>query len=210
MPAVSLTLTASHNESFQRHLLNGAMFLGYPGPISSLRSSGSVDDNTLGVDLWVFINGPDQKHPRQLVADFVEIVDPWLPFIPGHELTDLSRESSQLQGDNILLLSCMKLNTERLRDGEATNPLYLAVKSAFVNVDIFGTISVRLLQSLLLLLFYEHGHGIYPSAYTTLGTCIRYLTALDIRSSPEGNDSECWMDCEVVRRLWWSIYIVER
>lgn len=110
----------------------------------------------------------------------------------------------------MLLLACIRLVTEPLPEGDRANKQYLAVKMTFLNTEINGVLSVRLLQALLLLLLYEYGHGIYPCAYMTLGACTRYLAALRIETGPCSVTPSGWIDIESRRRLWWSVYVMER
>ncbi|CAL5869007.1 uncharacterized protein PFLUO_LOCUS3235 [Penicillium psychrofluorescens] len=168
----------------------------------------ALESTSVGADVLEYIYGPGQTERQLWISDFIKIVDPWMPYIPISELhTRLLNESKQLKGEDILLLACIKLNTEPCPEGQPVNKQYLAVKSTFVSAEIYGTLSIRLLQASLLLLLYEHGHGIYPSAYTTLGVCARYLGALDIETGPYAGD---WMDGEQRRRLWWVVYVMER
>jgi len=172
-------------------------------------SSALPDGIFIGADLreYVFANRP----PRQYVAEYIDIADSWMPFIPQQELrTRLSSEASQLQGEEVLLLACIRMITDPLPADDASNKQYLAVKLTFLNAEIDGILSVRLLQALLLLLIYEYGHGMYPCAYMTLGACTRYLAALGIKTDPCCVGPTSWIAVESQRRLWWSIYVIER
>ncbi|KAJ5612048.1 hypothetical protein N7510_005242 [Penicillium lagena] len=185
------------------------MFLGYPN--QTLPRPAALESAAVGADVLEYIYGPSQTERQQWISDFIKIIDPWMPFIPLSELhTELLNESSQLKGEDVLLLACIKLNTEPLPGRQPVNKQYLAVKATFLNAEIYGTLSIRLLQASLLLLLYEYGHGIYPSAYTTLGGCARYLGALDIEPDLERNYASNWMDGEQRRRLWWFVYVMER
>ena len=167
------------------------------------------ENTAVGTDVLEYVYGPGQTERQKWISDFVSIVDPWMPFIPLNELrTRLLNESRQLKGEDVLLLACIKLNTEPLPGGQPVNKQYLAVKSTFVRTEIYGVLSISLLQASLLLLLYEHGHGIYPSAYTTLGGCARYLGALDIETGSEQHFASDWMDGEQRRRLWWFVYVM--
>ncbi|KAJ5107682.1 fungal-specific transcription factor domain-containing protein [Penicillium angulare] len=170
-----------------------------------------MESTVVGADVMEYIYNADKSERQRWVSDFIRIVDPWMPFIPLKELrTRLLDESRLFKGEDALLLACIKLNTEPLSGDQAVNKHYLAVKSTFVNAEVYGTLSIKLLQASLLLLLYEHGHGIYPSAYTTLGSCARYLGALDIGTGSEYDDTGDWMEGEQRRRLWWFIYVMER
>lgn len=213
-PGVSLSPPPSKEEQTGPQILclNGATFLGFPNLNQATSSSfppGSLDLPSIGVNLWDSICVPGQKRPEDLVRDFIHIADFWMPFIPRRDLKQLTHGPGSLKAEDIILLACMNLVTEKPPGGEPANKTYLAVKSSFLNMEIYGVLSIRLLQALILLLFYEHGHGMYPCAYITLGTCARYLSALGITANLEYK-SEDWLEVEVRRRLWWSVFVVER
>lgn len=149
----------------------------------------------------------ESEEPNQLIADFLETVDTWMPFIPRQDLWRLASNMSS-KGEDILLLACIQLMMEPLHDGEAVHKKYLAVKAAFMNAEIGGGLTIRSLQALLLVLFYEYGNALFPSAYMTIGACIRYARALGIETSSD--ESRGWIENETRRRLWWTIYVMER
>lgn len=154
----------------------------------------ALKSTLLGADVVEYIYGPGQTERQQWISDFIHIVDPWMPFIPISELrTRLLSESRQLKREDILLLACIKLKTEPLSEGQPVNKQYLAVKSRFISAEIYSTLSIRPLQASLLLLLYEQKHGVYPSAYKTIGGCARYLGALDIET---GSYPSGWIDGE--------------
>lgn len=189
------------------------MFLGYPQ--QSLPRPPPHHSSTVGPEVTGFVYGAGPLDKQEWVTHFIRSVDPWMPFIPLKDFhSRLLNESAQLKAEDVLLLACIKLNSEPLQDNQPINKAYLAIKSNFVSAEIYGTLSVGLLQALLMLLIYEYGHGIYPSAYTTLGSCARYLSALDITTGTEQdqvmNQPGDWMDKEMRRRLWWFVYVMDR
>ena len=123
----------------------------------------------------------------------------------------LADPTSQLSGEDIILLACIKNLAQPPIDDNPSTKHYLTIKSAFIGAEVGGALTVPLLQSLVLLLLYEFGHGIYPCAYMTLGTCIRYLMALGIdEAGPDSTKPKSWMEIETRRRLWWAVYVIER
>ncbi|KAJ5238517.1 fungal-specific transcription factor domain-containing protein [Penicillium chermesinum] len=208
-PVVALVPPANGTDGTQRVRYNAAMFLGYPR--QSLPRPPAWPSTAVGPEVLDYVFGSGIEERRWLIAEFIRTVDPWVPFIPLQELqTRLLGEKGQMAGEDVLLLACIRLNTEPVPGGQPVNRAYLAVKSNFVSAEIYWTLSIRLLQALLLLLIYEHGHGVYPSAYTTLGSCARYLAALDINTGSEQEYSRDWMSGEVRRRLWWFVYVMDR
>jgi hypothetical protein len=65
---------------------------------------------------------------------------------------------------------------------------------------------------MLLVAAYELGHGIYPAAYMTVGTCIRYGTALGLDRSLEGGSGHPQNDLEAEeqRRSWWTVLLLDK
>lgn len=200
---------ANESEVAKRVRFNAAMFLGSSS--QTIPVPPSLKSDAVGADILEYIYGPGQTNREQWVSNFANVVDSWIPFIPLDELhTRLLNESSHLSAEDVLLLACIKLNADALPENQPLNKQYLAVKSSFMTIEIYGTLSIRLLQASLLLLFYEFGHGIFPSAYTTLGCCVRYLGALEIEATLGQKDTNDWIDLEQKRRLWWSVYVMER
>jgi hypothetical protein len=92
------------------------------------------------------------------------------------------------------------------------NPLYLAVKRLFLELEISGALTIQLLQAGVLISVYEFGNAIYPSAYISIGVCARYGTILAVNSptSSAGVGGRNWVELEVQRRIWWAILALER
>lgn len=188
------------------------VFLGYPffpGYFTGDNNSNIIVSN----DLQTFV--VEDRNIGKHITDFLEETNLFcMPFIHQQDLhAQLANQSSQLNNSEVLLLACIKILCQPIEgDTRAQfSPQYLAIKTAFVSAEVNGVLSVRLLQALVVLLLYEFSHGIYPSAYFTLGTCARYLAALGIsRPSLPSEEPIDWVDAETRRRLWWAIYTMER
>lgn len=65
---------------------------------------------------------------------------------------------------------------------------------------------------MVLIALYEIGHGIYPSAYVSIGTCARYGLALglDRELNVFDNSPRRWIELEEKRRAWWAVLILDR
>ena len=91
--------------------------------------------------------------------------------------------------------------------------LYEDVKSFHSYIEAQNVFSVQMIQALLLIAFYEIGHGIYPAAYFRVGNVARlgYATGLHDPKAPQMlprcNTST---EQEERRRLWWGITILDR
>ncbi len=186
-----------------------AMFLDYSS-FQEARPSTLVSCISIGQEVREYVLGDSRL--QESIDTFMNIFDAWMSFIPRKELrSKVSDTLHQPTGEDILLLACIKILTQPLTEDNPYTKQYLAIKSAFLGAEISGAITLRLLQALLLLLFYEFGQGIYPGTYTTLGTCTRYLVALGLDGAgPCSSEPVGWMEIETQRRVWWAVYVMER
>ncbi|KAJ6782300.1 hypothetical protein PWT90_00623 [Aphanocladium album] len=71
-----------------------------------------------------------------------------------------------------------------------------------------------LLQSAILLAYYEISSAIYPAAFLTVGHCARLGQAMGIhgrRNAPQMFESSVsWVEVEEMRRTWWAVFILDR
>lgn len=148
---------------------------------------------------------------RDLLIMQTSTLSVWLPFLSSD---DLSRRwvlpVNQLPGKELLLILCLDLFTRSPDPGDPRVEIYLNIKSTFACAEIDGPFSMQFLQALVLVMFYEFAHGIYPAAHFTLGTCTRLMTLMEfdeLRNEDSGDD---WYNIEVHRRLWWAVYVLER
>lgn len=184
-----------------------AAFLGYPY-IQGTISREPISRVLISKDLQEFVMDANNG---DYLAQFLRTVNYWIPVIPVQYMQkNLSQLINLMTNEETLLLACIKLLTQHLPGDHQSNRYYLAVKTSLVAFEINGQLSIPLLQAQILVLIYEYGHGIYPSGYLTLAVCSRYLTALEIHGPKLPNASANWIDVEAQRRLWWSVYIIER
>ncbi|KAM6480705.1 hypothetical protein HDV62DRAFT_398570 [Trichoderma sp. SZMC 28011] len=164
----------------------------------------------VGPELRRFVFG-DQLL-AQHIETYLNTVNRWLPFIRRSNLEKwASATASQFNGEEVLLLACMKNLVLAPPGSDPATKQYLTIKSAFIGAELSGPVTVAVVQAYLLLLLYEFGHGIYPGAYTTLGTCIRYLVVLGIDgTSCPSDQTDDWINLETERRLWWVVFAMER
>jgi hypothetical protein len=84
--------------------------------------------------------------------------------------------------DLALLFLCMKLITTRPQDGleNLQNPIYTASKHFISLMESIGMTSLLVLQAYILVALYEIGQAIYPGAWMSVGSCVRYGLLLGI------------------------------
>lgn len=89
---------------------------------------------------------------------------------------------------------------------------YSSLKHQLILLEQAGVLTITVLQSMILIAFYELGHGIYPAVYLTVGTCARYAVALGLNRDIflwDHTDSG-WAAMEEKHRAWWAVVILER
>ncbi|KAK4190477.1 hypothetical protein QBC35DRAFT_489655 [Podospora australis] len=93
-------------------------------------------------------------------------------------------------------------------------PLYAAAKRFMSLLENGGSVSLQLLQGMVLVALYEIGHGVYPAAWMTVAACARYAEVLGLPSfrgsSRMLGTCATWTEKEERTRVWWAIYVLDR
>ncbi|KAF5575666.1 fungal specific transcription factor factor [Fusarium subglutinans] len=134
----------------------------------------------------------------------------WFPMISKKRM-DMGLPVQNAGPDLAILFLGMKLVTTPAIDitGSA---LYDTAKSFVASLESNGVVSLLCLQAMILVALYEYSHAIYPAAWMTVGSCARYADILGIMPgeySPLGQVTT-WTEAEERRRVWWSIYILDK
>jgi hypothetical protein len=89
--------------------------------------------------------------------------------------------------DLALLFLCMKLIISRPQDGieSSHSPAYMSARRFIALMEANGMASLIVLQAILLVTLYEYGQAIYPAAWMSAGTCVRYGNLLGINGHKE-------------------------
>ncbi|KAK7427998.1 hypothetical protein QQZ08_005429 [Neonectria magnoliae] len=152
--------------------------------------------------------------PVPTCAAYFSSVHTWLP------ITSRKRLMYELSTDPpddaylMLLVLCMKICTP----GDETQPKesssYKLAKSLCSTAEIEGYVSIRLVQSLVLLAVYEYCHAIHPAAFLTISRAARLgilMGLQDRKNSPQlFKPPETWTLREEHRRTWWAIFVLDR
>jgi hypothetical protein len=150
---------------------------------------------------------------RFAAGRFFEHIHQWMPFISKKRFYDMYLQPAfHTRPDVVLLLLALKLITTFPQAGAngSRTPLYYAVRHFYVEVE--AAFSILVLQAGVLVALYELGHGIYPAAYLSIGTCARYAHALGInvgRTVPTRRVLT-FVEVEERRRVWWAIVVLDR
>ncbi|PON22914.1 hypothetical protein TGAM01_v208169 [Trichoderma gamsii] len=119
--------------------------------------------------------------------------------------------------DFTTLCLCMKLvhtspSQQAVGGTDAVSPSYLIAKSSIGLLEATGFLTLDAIQSRLLLVLYEVGHGIYPAASVSIGSCARLARhaglSRDFWHAQEAAVAN--PDAEERRRTWWAIHNLDR
>lgn len=158
------------------------------------------------------------REAKPIATHYFEDVHTWMPIVSRYRFYNhLMNPLLEHRSDLTILLFCMRLiswSAVDHADGDKPRTrAYLAAKRLLVDAESAGILTLQILQAIVLVAIYEVGHGIYPAAYVTIGTCARYGTALGIdrqKSSDNGSPSLTEVEQEERRRVWWAIVILDR
>lgn len=123
------------------------------------------------------------------INEFFETVHTWLPIVSKKRLNrNMLNPMWEAGPDLALLFLCMKLTSSRPHEGmdHAHNPLYTTAKRFIALLEAGGMVSLTMLQAYLLIAIYEMGHSIYPAAWMTVGSSIRYGQLLGLHDLERG------------------------
>lgn len=144
---------------------------------------------------------------RDIAFQYFATIHRWMPIISKYTFYEqLSSSPSKTPADINLLLLCIHLITDTppasSRSSKTTE--YLAAKRLYLQAETTGTFTVQVLQAGILIALYELGHGIYPSAYLSIGSCARYGIALglDKETTSHATRPITWCEVEERRRVW--------
>ncbi|GAD92987.1 hypothetical protein AFLA_138530 [Paecilomyces variotii No. 5] len=155
----------------------------------------------------------DPETTRDIANQYFHSFHLWLPIIYRSKFYgSVLQQSLQKDVDLALLVACMKIVLPRQNgSGRPVSRLYPLIKHYFVQLEQVGLLTITTLQAMIILATYEMGHGIYPAAYLTIGSCARYAVALGLdRAIFEWDDSHEWTLMEEKHRVWWAVVILER
>lgn len=149
-----------------------------------------------------------------LCEEYLSTVHEWIPMVSRKRLfNELNSGSDDADGCLPILLLCMKAFTTRDGNCARDSPSYLLARSLCSEAESAGFLSLRLVQSLILLAAYELSHAIYPCAYSTLGRASRLGLLLglhDRKNNKLFKGAETWTLREEQRRTWWAIFLLDR
>ncbi|CAH0046480.1 unnamed protein product [Clonostachys solani] len=179
-------------------------------PLRTMQLAQSVQPELkLHVSQYLSVDSPT------LYSDYHVKVHTWLPMLSRKRLLDQGVESSEkTDACHPLLLLCMELCTAECGGSPAEFHLYTAAKSLCSAVEQAGYLSLRLVQALVLITFYEACHGLQPAAYLTVSRAARVGSLVGLYASRYSSNLfqqvSTWTASEEARRTWWAIFVLDR
>ncbi|WXC40252.1 hypothetical protein QX201_000091 [Fusarium graminearum] len=150
-----------------------------------------------------------------LYNEYASKVHIWLPMLSRKRLLDDGIESSEKTDVcHFVLLLCMKLCIEKPNDVPSKSISYIAAKSLCAAAEQAGYLSLRLVQSLVLLTFYEICHGIQPAAFMMISKSARMGSLIGLYATQYSSnlfqDTPTWTASEEARQTWWAMFVLDR
>ncbi|KAL0935125.1 fungal specific transcription factor domain-containing protein [Colletotrichum truncatum] len=157
----------------------------------------------------------DETAVQTSIGAYFATIHPWLPIISKKRM-QMGVILSQGGPDPAMLSLAMVLMTTHPTQGLscAQMPKYRSAKRFVSLLEHSGATSLMVLQSMVLIAYFEYAHGIYPAAWITIGSCVRYADFLGLPGFHEGNillsSPTTWTELEERKRTWWAILILDR
>lgn len=166
-------------------------------------------------DILRFLESKDSM--QALFARYMTGTHSWLPILWNRRTAEkIDSFDESMESGLVLLLLCIKLVTDppTEQDNAASTPLYRTAKGLCFRLENSCSLSLHLLQSVVLIAVYELGHGIFPGVQLTIAHAARLgiITGLhDRKHAPQlFKDPDTYKMREEERRTWWAIVILER
>jgi hypothetical protein len=150
---------------------------------------------------------------REQAKVYFHTIHPWLPFLSKKIFNErLLNPFTPRTSYITILLACINLICTNPEEGHVRTGAYYTIKSSLVEAEMAGALSFRILQAWVLLCVYEFGHAIYPSAFLSIGACVRYAVALglNLNETTAQRNKLPWMDAEERSRTLWVILMLDR
>lgn len=125
---------------------------------------------------------------QEVVSMYFNTIHKWFPFISRKRM-NLGISLAGGGPDLTLLLLAIKLIITTPSQSQSADkvPLYWTTKNFLQRLEVAGTTSILYLQSQILIALYEYSHALYPSAYLSVGSCVRYASLLGLPSYAEAS-----------------------
>ncbi|KAM0522568.1 hypothetical protein ACHAPE_002160 [Trichoderma viride] len=153
----------------------------------------------------------DVANIKAVSDKFFESVHEWMPIVSRIQfLANLVSSLTHTRAELFFLILAMKLVCEP--GSSSRTPLYQVTKRLQHQLGNSGVLSLRVVQASVLIIIYELGNGIYPSAFLSIASAARYASAADLDKSILHREISgvSWPELEERRRTWWSLLVLDR
>lgn len=177
------------------------------------RSVGQLPEVQFGLDPALLSYLGDYRSDHSFVSHYFAVTHPWMPFLSRTAFMErILNPLGSAWPWNIVLLAAMKLLTTAPSGPTPRSTFYTTLKANVAAAVDSGLLELRIFQAMLLIAAYEMGHGIYPAAYMTVGTCFRYGNALGLGRSIEKGAGcpRSNIEVEEQRRSWWTVLLLDK
>lgn len=148
---------------------------------------------------------------------FFDTIHAWLPIISKKRyMQQVSALVTRPDAEMSLLALCVRLVNDVPKNTGSESmrtSLYVNAKCIASYIEAGGRLTIRIVQSLLLIGLYELGHGFGNSACISISHTAAVAQTLGIQRLCEENYNPAeytgW-DVEEARRVWWGIIIMDR
>ncbi|KAF4460228.1 ATP-dependent Clp protease proteolytic subunit [Fusarium albosuccineum] len=178
------------------------------------RSVNSLPDSTftLDPDIQAFVGNVFED--KAFVSSYFTFTHPWIPFLSKKLFMErVLNPLAAPKSSSTLFVAAMKLLATPPCNGDARKPVYHMIKAALLRAEKSNVLHFRIFQVMIFVALYELGHAIYPAAYLTIGSCLRYGSAMGINNTVETRDhpeSQSHIEAEERRRTWWAAILLDR
>lgn len=153
----------------------------------------------------------DVANIKAISDKFFDSVHEWMPIVSKIQfLANLVSSLTHKRAELFFLILAMKLVCEP--GSSSRTPLYQVTKRLQHQIGNSGVLSLRVVQASVLIIIYELGNGIYPSAFLSIASAARYASAVDLDKSILYREISgiSWPELEERRRAWWSLLVLDR
>lgn len=153
----------------------------------------------------------DVANIKAISDKFFNSVHEWMPIVSKIQfLANLVSSLTHKRAELFFLILAMKLVCEP--GSSSRTPLYQVTKRLQHQIGNSGVLSLQVVQASVLIIIYELGNGIYPSAFLSIASAARYASAVDLDKSILHREISgiSWPELEERRRTWWSLLVLDR
>jgi hypothetical protein len=177
------------------------------------RSLGRLPDVSFNIEPAVLDFAGNSLTYHTFLSNYFTRIHPWIPCLSRKYFMErVINPLNSAQPANTLLIAAIKLVSIPPSDPNPRSSVYTSIKANLSRAVEYGLFGLRIFQAMLLLALYELGHAIHPAAYMTVGSCLRYGSALGLNMAVEYSANETLSDIESEerRRSWWVALLLDR